>query len=50
MDQDFVRQLELDCERALAKVVDKHVENLPPHIAHLMAKAAVSVLEAVLED
>ena len=46
---EFVAELEEECEAALREVVEGHIEDLPPHIAHLMAKAAVSVLEAIIE-
>lgn len=48
-DGDFVEQLENECEDALRDVVDENFENLPVHVVHLMAKAAVTVLEAALD-
>jgi hypothetical protein len=50
MQNDFVKQLETECEKAITKVVARYVDNLPPQIAHLMAKAAVTVLEAAIDD
>jgi hypothetical protein len=48
MDHNEVLELEEACERAIAEVLRKHY----PHgvlnrVRHLMAKAAVAVLEAV---
>ena len=48
-DGEFVEQLENECEEALRDVVDENFEDFPPHVAHLMAKAAVTVLEAAMD-
>ena len=48
-DGEFVEQLENECEEALREVVDENFEDLPSHVVHLMAKAAVTVLEAALD-
>lgn len=45
-----VNRLEADCEQALRSVVEKHFDNVSPHTLHMMAKAAIAVLEAVIED
>ncbi len=51
MDHNEVRELEEACERAIAEVLRKHYPHALPHgIRHLMAKAAVTVLEAVEES
>jgi hypothetical protein len=51
MNHDAVRELEDACERALAEVLQRHaVEPWSPRLSHLMAKAAVAVLEAVIDD
>lgn len=50
MEPGFVRELEQECEEVLNQVVDRHIEGLSPRIMHLMAKAAVTVLEAALES
>lgn len=50
MDPNDVRELEVACEAALADVVGEYLENCSEHTAHLMAKAAVAVLEAVYEN
>jgi hypothetical protein len=48
MDHNEVRELEEACERALAEVLRKHYPHEVLHrVRHLMAKAAVAVLEAV---
>ena len=50
MDHNEVRELEEACERALADVLRKHYRHPVEHLTrHLMAKAAVAVLEAVDE-
>jgi hypothetical protein len=51
MNHDEVRRLEDACEKALAEVLRRHVK--PPisdRTGHWMAKAAVAVLEAVLDE
>jgi hypothetical protein len=51
MDPNDVRRLEEACERAMAEVLRKHYSStVQPRICHLMAKAAVAVLEAVTES
>jgi hypothetical protein len=51
MNRDEIRQLEEACERVLTEVVRKHFEHaVEPRVFHLMAKAAVTVLEAVDES
>ena len=45
-----VAQLEADCEDALRSVVDDQIKNVSPHTLHMMAKAAVAVLEAVTQN
>jgi hypothetical protein len=48
VDHNEVRELEEACERALAEVLRKHYPHtVEHHTRHLMAKAAVAVLEAV---
>ena len=50
VDHNDVRELEEACERALADVLRKHYPHaVEHHTRHLMAKAAVAVLEAVDE-
>jgi len=50
MDRDDLHKLEEECEQAIEKVVKKRLsESIPNRTFHLMAKAAVTVLEAVLE-
>ena len=50
MDHNDVLELEGACERALADVLRKHYPHEVRHrIRHLMAKAAVAVLEAADE-
>jgi hypothetical protein len=51
MDHEQVRQLEDAIDAAIAYVLGKHVPGPPltPKTTHLMAKAAVAVLEAVAE-
>lgn len=46
---EFIDELEEECEQVLRDVVSAHIDDVPPHIAHLMAKAAVAVLEAIIE-
>jgi hypothetical protein len=52
MDKDDVRNFEEACEKALATVLKKKFPKakVPPRTCHLMAKAAVSVLEAVMDE
>jgi hypothetical protein len=51
MDHNEVRRLEEACERALADVLRQHLHDpMSPGVRHLMAKAAVAVLEAVLHE
>jgi hypothetical protein len=51
MDHDEVRGLEEACEQALADVLRQHLHApMSPRVRHLMAKAAVAVLEAVLHE
>ena len=50
MEPGFVRELEQECEEVLNQVVEQHFDGLSPRIMHLMAKAAVTVLEAALES
>jgi hypothetical protein len=48
MDHNEVLELEQACERAIAEVLRKHYPHEVLHrVRHLMAKAAVAVLEAV---
>ncbi len=50
MQQDEVRKLEDACERAIADALRReHPRAVEPKVCHLMAKAAVAVLEAVTE-
>ena len=49
-DEGYVDELESACEEALQHVVEEHFEGVSPRTVHLMAKAAVSVLEAVVEE
>ena len=51
MRPDQVRQLEERIDAAIAEVLKKHFPGRPvsPRTRHLMAKAAVTVLEAVAE-
>jgi hypothetical protein len=51
MDPQRVRELEDEIARAIALVLDKHSLPRPfrARTVHLMAKAAVTVLEAVME-
>jgi hypothetical protein len=50
MDQQDVQRLEEACERAMAEVLRKHYSTtVNSRVCHLMAKAAVTVLEAVTE-
>jgi len=50
MDPDDLHELEAACEAALAGVVAEYLEDAAERTAHLMAKAAVAVLEAVVEN
>jgi hypothetical protein len=51
MDHNEVLELETACERAIAEVLRKHYPHEVLHrVRHLMAKAAVAVLEAVDES
>ena len=51
MDPEEVRGLEEASERALADVLRQHLHDpVSPRVRHLMAKAAVAVLEAVIHD
>ena len=51
MDPEEVRGLEEASERALADVLRQHLHDpVSPRVRHLMAKAVVAVLEAVLHD
>jgi hypothetical protein len=48
VNHNEIRELEDACERALADVLRKHYPHEVLHcVRHLMAKAAVAVLEAV---
>jgi hypothetical protein len=50
MDSHDVKRLEEACQRAIIDVLRKHYSlSVPPRVCHLMAKAAVAVLEAVTE-
>lgn len=50
MDREQIRRLEEVCEQALADALRPHVQRpIEPRVYHLMAKAAVTVLEAVDE-
>ena len=50
MNQDEVHRLEDACQEAVAEVLRRHIKKpLPDRTSHWMAKAAVAVLEAVLE-
>jgi hypothetical protein len=50
VDHNEVLELEEACERAIAEVLRKHYPHEVLHrVRHLMAKAAVAVLEAVDE-
>jgi hypothetical protein len=51
MDREEVRRLEDACEKALAEVLRRHLKQpISDRTGHLMAKAAVAVLEAVLAE
>lgn len=56
MDHEQVRTLEDEIETAVTAVIEKHFRRRKPKVAvgrrtqYLMAKAAVAVLEAVIED
>ncbi|MFY9254718.1 MAG: hypothetical protein WAO83_14795 [Fuerstiella sp.] len=49
MNREDVKELEEACEHALIPVIHEVFEDLPPRIVHLMAKAAVAVVEAAME-
>lgn len=49
-EEGFVEDLEDECEQVLRRVVEEYYEDLPSRTVHLMAKAAVAVLEAVVDD
>ena len=50
VDHNEVRELEEACERAIADLLRKHYpHSVELHTRHMMAKAAVAVLEAVDE-
>lgn len=50
MNPELVQQLEEDCESALATAIEHYgMAGVTPRVLHLMAKAAVAVLEAVKE-
>jgi hypothetical protein len=52
MHPDLIRQLEERLDTAIAEVLEKHLSRPPvsPRTRHLMAKAAVTVLEAVQQE
>lgn len=50
MNGPDVAELEAACEAALAPVAETWFEDLPDHVVHLMAKAAVAVLEAAVDE
>lgn len=50
MDPEQIRELEAACEAVLAEVAADYLADVSEHTPHLMAKAAVAVLEAVLEN
>ena len=51
VDPEEVRGLEEASERALADLLRQHLHDpVSPRVRHLMAKAVVAVLEAVLHD
>jgi hypothetical protein len=51
MNHDEVRRLEEACQKALAEVLRRHFKQaIPDRTGHWMAKAAVAVLEAVLDE
>jgi hypothetical protein len=51
MNRDEVRTLEDACQEAIAEVLRRHFKKpIPGRTGHLMAKAAVAVLEAVLDE
>jgi hypothetical protein len=50
VEQHKVDELEAACERALAEALRQYYStSIQPRVCHLMAKAAVAVLEAVIE-
>jgi hypothetical protein len=51
MNRDEVRTLEEACQEAIAEVLRRHWgKPIPGRTAHWMAKAAVAVLEAAVEQ
>ncbi|MCR9199354.1 MAG: hypothetical protein NXI04_11965 [Planctomycetaceae bacterium] len=50
MNPEQLRELEEACEAALAEVAADYLADASEHTPHLMAKAAVTVLEAVLAN
>ncbi|APZ93170.1 hypothetical protein [Fuerstiella marisgermanici] len=50
MNGEDVAEFEAACERALRPFIEEHIDDLPEHVVHLMAKAAVAVLEAALAE
>ena len=51
MNHDEVRRLEDACQEAIAEVLRRHVKKpISGRTGHWMAKAAVAVLEAVMEE
>jgi len=50
MDPEQIRELEEACEAALSDVAADYLADVSEQTPHLMAKAAVAVLEAVLEN
>ena len=49
MNREDVRELETACEQALIPVINEFPEDIPPRVIHLMAKAAVAVVEAAMQ-
>jgi len=48
MNPELIEALEEECAAALAGVIDRYqLVGVNPQVLHLMAKAAVTVLEAV---
>ncbi len=50
VDGGEVTELEAACEQALRPFIDEHINDLSDRVVHLMAKAAVAVLEAALAE
>ena len=50
MNGEDVAEFEAACERALRPFVHEHIDDLSDNVIHLMAKAAVAVLEAALAE